>query len=218
MAHGEWIYRALVLLVVACPCALVISTPVTIVSGLAAAAHQRHPHQRRWGLSGERQRSGTACTRGARNHHSGDGSDRLPAAQNRYRNASCQCRPWPQLLALITRYRKRQLDMRWITMCRYWTSRSLKRFLDGESKRPCERPTVVSRQPSVWLRSWGSCSKELELTRWSGWSVQGKTVVILCDGSSLVLFAVADTVRRDQCRCHAAAPRAWGKDMYAQWR
>ncbi|WP_431025505.1 heavy metal translocating P-type ATPase [Halomonas sp. H5] len=38
---GAWlegIYRALVLLVIACPCALVISTPVTIVSGLAAAA------------------------------------------------------------------------------------------------------------------------------------------------------------------------------------
>ncbi len=33
-----WIYRALVLVVIACPCALVISTPVTVVSGLAAAA------------------------------------------------------------------------------------------------------------------------------------------------------------------------------------
>ena len=32
------IYKALVLLVIACPCALIISTPVTIVSGLAAAA------------------------------------------------------------------------------------------------------------------------------------------------------------------------------------
>lgn len=33
-----WFYKALVLLVIACPCALVISTPVTVVSGLAAAA------------------------------------------------------------------------------------------------------------------------------------------------------------------------------------
>lgn len=33
-----WVYKALVLLVIACPCALVVSTPVTVVSGLAAAA------------------------------------------------------------------------------------------------------------------------------------------------------------------------------------
>ncbi|WP_349677219.1 heavy metal translocating P-type ATPase [Tatumella sp. UBA2305] len=33
-----WIYNALVMLVIACPCALVISTPVTLVSSLTAAA------------------------------------------------------------------------------------------------------------------------------------------------------------------------------------
>ncbi len=37
---SESVYRALVLLVIACPCALVLSTPVTVVSGLAAAARR----------------------------------------------------------------------------------------------------------------------------------------------------------------------------------
>lgn len=40
LAWMDWIYRALVLLVIACPCALVISTPISIVSGLTAMARQ----------------------------------------------------------------------------------------------------------------------------------------------------------------------------------
>lgn len=37
---GLWFYKALVLLVIACPCALVIATPVSLISAIGAATHK----------------------------------------------------------------------------------------------------------------------------------------------------------------------------------
>ena len=39
---GDWVYRALVFLVISCPCALVISVPLSYFSGIGFAAKHRH--------------------------------------------------------------------------------------------------------------------------------------------------------------------------------
>jgi Cd2+/Zn2+-exporting ATPase len=38
--EGQWIYRSIVVLIIACPCALVLATPVAVVSGLTTAARK----------------------------------------------------------------------------------------------------------------------------------------------------------------------------------
>ena len=42
---GDWIYRALTFLVISCPCALVISIPLSFFGGIGGASALRHPRQ-----------------------------------------------------------------------------------------------------------------------------------------------------------------------------
>ena len=37
---GDWIYRALTFLVISCPCALVISIPLSFFAGIGGASHE----------------------------------------------------------------------------------------------------------------------------------------------------------------------------------
>mgnify|MGYP002243461966 CR=1 FL=1 len=44
---GDWVYRALTFLVISCPCALVISIPLSFFGGIGRRFRLRHPHQGR---------------------------------------------------------------------------------------------------------------------------------------------------------------------------
>jgi Cd2+/Zn2+-exporting ATPase len=185
------IYKALVLLVIACPCALVISTPVTVVSGLAAAARRGilikggvHLEQARKLKVLALDKTGTLT----------EGRPRLVAQR--------------VLAADLAEARVLRIAHSLAARSDHPVSKAVAAGLDGEAL-PVDGfgaelgHGVHGRVDGLdvvlgnhrWIHDRGQCSPELEALM-QAHEAQGRTVSLLADGSRvLALFAVADTTK-----------------------
>ena len=191
----DWIYRALVLLVVACPCALVISTPVTIVSGLAAAARKGILIKGGVYLENGRHLQTLALDKTGTLTHGKPvqtdslslfGTDELTHAGWAASLAARSDHPVSRALA---RHAEEQGQMLF--------------EVDGFAALPGRGSQGQIAGRLLYLgnhrlvEELGLCSAPLE-ERLEVLERQGKTVVVLCDEQrALMLFAVADTVRQN---------------------
>ena len=192
-AWFDWIYRALVLLVVACPCALVISTPVTIVSGLAAAARKGILIKGGVYLEGGYKLDFLALDKtGTITHGKPVQTDYLaldPTVETRAQvlAASLAGRSdHPVSLAIAKAAVDKDLSLLAVDNFAALAGRGVRGEIDGQAYHLGNHRLV---------EELGLCSPALE-EKLSALEEQGKTVVLLLDASGpLALFAVADTVK-----------------------
>lgn len=202
-----WIYKALVMLVIACPCALVISTPVTIVSGLAAAA--RHGILIKGGIYLEEGRklawlaldkTGT-LTHGKPVQTDFAVLNDLPAEQVRRLAASLASRSdHPVSHALAQAARLEGIVPMDVSEFAALPGRGTQGRMDG---------TLYYLGNHRLIHERGLCSDALE-ARLTALEEQGKTAILLADTQSVYgVFAVADTVK-DSSRAAIAELHALG--------
>ncbi|PWU28854.1 heavy metal translocating P-type ATPase [Pseudomonas sp. RW407] len=189
----DWVYRALVLLVIACPCALVISTPVTIVSGLSAAARAgilikggvflELGRQLQW-LALDK--TGT-LTEGRPTQTDFHGL-RGDAARARALAASLAARSDHPVSQAVARAAEADgLALYAVDALEAIPGRGVKGEVDGRLHHLGNHRLV---------EELGLCSAALE-ARLDALEQQGKTVIVLLDDEGpLALFAVADAVRQ----------------------
>ncbi|GAO22078.1 heavy metal translocating P-type ATPase [Alicycliphilus sp. B1] len=185
------VYKALVLLVIACPCALVISTPVTVVSGLAAAARRGILIKGGVYLEEARKLKVVALDKTGTLT---EGKPRLVAQA-----APSQTLPEVEVMQIAKSLASRS---------DHPVSKAVAAGLDGEPL-PVEdfgadmgrgvHGTVNGRQYILgnhrWVHERGLCSAELE-AQLEEHEAQGRTLSLLADQESVLgLFAVADTVK-----------------------
>ncbi|MFM0343839.1 heavy metal translocating P-type ATPase [Paraburkholderia sp. RL17-347-BIC-D] len=188
-----WVYKALVMLVIACPCALVISTPVTIVSGLAAAARKgilikggAYLEQGRKLTRLALDKTGT-ITHGKPVQTEFEILAEIDVVRCRTLAASLAGRSdHPVSMALAAAAKADGLANVTVDAFEALTGRGVRGEIDGAL---------------YWLgnhrlvEELGRCSAALE-ARLHALESQGKTVVMLVDAERvLALFAVADTVK-----------------------
>lgn len=189
----EWVYRALVLLVVACPCALVISTPVSIVSGLAAAARK--------GIlvkGGAYLESGRGLTHLALDK-TGTLTHGKPAQTDFQLLADGPAEAWRAIAASLAQRSDHPVSQ---AIARQAAGdavplHEVEQFsaLPGRGSRGCIDGTRYHLGNHRLLEELGLCSPAIE-AQLDRLERQGKSVVILSDQSrALALFAVADTLR-----------------------
>lgn len=192
-AWFDWIYRALVLLVVACPCALVISTPVTIVSGLAAAARKGILIKGGVYLEGGRHLDFLALDKTGTITHGKpvqtDATVLQPLFEGRAQAlaASLGGRSDHPVSRAIAQFGQAQgVATQEVQDFAALAGRGVRGTIEGQ---------VYHLGNHRLVEELGLCSPELE-AQLDVLERQGKTVVLLLDSSGpLALFAVADTVK-----------------------
>lgn len=192
-AWFDWVYRALVLLVVACPCALVISTPVTIVSGLAAAVRKGILIKGGVYLEGGRKLDFLALDKTGTITHGKPVQTDSQVLDPRFEGraqalaASLAARSDHPVSGAIAQFAKAEgLAMAEVSGFAALAGRGVRGDIGGVTYHLGNHRLV---------EELGLCSPELE-AQLDVLERQGKTVVLLLDRSGpLALFAVADTVK-----------------------
>ncbi len=191
---GQSVYKALVMLVISCPCALVISTPVTVVSGLTNAA--RRGILIKGGVYLEEARNLRVVAMDKTGTIT-EGQPRLIATEILSSgNNAHQIRQWAASVAAHSGHP---------------VSQAIARDLDGALLQPGSFTAIAGRGVSAriggsklvlgnhaLIHELGLCSPEIEV-RLQAHESQGRTVALLASEEMgvLAIFAVADTIRMD---------------------
>lgn len=201
----DWVYKALVLLVIACPCALVISTPVTVVSGLTAAA--RRGILVKGGIyleQGRLLKSVALDKTGTITHGKPVLTDVIPfgAATReevlRIAASLDALSEHPVAAAIVAGYENRPHAP--VTGFEALPGRGVKGDLYGQTY------TIGNHR---LIEELGKCTAEVERTL-DRLEAEAKTAVVLCDSNGpIAVLAVADTVR-DSSREAIASLKALG--------